>query len=246
MKSRNLNTRNLNRVYIDKILYENKIFATEDGQRHYLKSVLRLRIGELFQAFNQNDGEYLCKLQEINKKSLLVNIIKFLKKPDIESKTILALSIIKPDRMSEAINMAVQLGITDIIPLSAERSQSRSINSERLFKIIIEATEQSKRTNVAKLHDVTDLKNLLENFSSSKIIYANERENKENLITKIPIYAEPTLLVIGPEGGFSNLELQGLADHSHSYSVSLGTYILRAETAVAAGLAQIQAMRYQT
>ncbi|RYE06444.1 MAG: 16S rRNA (uracil(1498)-N(3))-methyltransferase [Rickettsiaceae bacterium] len=236
---------NLYRVYIDQPLYENKIFTIENEQAHYLKNVLRLKVGDHLQVFNSHDGEYLCQLQKIGKNDLIVNLPRLSRQPDVELSTILAVSIIKQDNMTEAVNMAVQLGVTEIIPIVSERSQGRSINSKRLTKIIIEATEQSKRINVPKLHSVTYLSKILEEFSFAKIIYANEREDSKNLITKIQVHSEPVLLIIGPEGGFSDIELQILQNHSNCHSVSLGKYILRTETAVAAGLAQIKVARCQ-
>lgn len=235
----------LYRIYIDKSLYENKIFTIENGQAHYLKNVLRLKVGDYLQVFNQNDGEYLCQLQQIDRNSLTVNIVKFIKQPDTELSMMLALSIIKSDNMSEATNMAVQLGVTNIIPIISERSQGRLVNDVRLRKIIIEATEQAKRTNPPKLHHTTDFSKLLKEFAHVKVIYANEHENYENQIIKISVDTEPVLLVVGPEGGLSDAELQMLESHPNSHSVSLGKYILRSETAVAAGLAQIQRLRYQ-
>ncbi|WP_410521486.1 RsmE family RNA methyltransferase [Candidatus Tisiphia endosymbiont of Metellina segmentata] len=147
--------------------------------------------------------------------------------------------------MLDAIDMAVQLGVTKIIPLIAERSQFRTVNTQRLMKCIIESTEQSERLIPCILMPVVSLSLFLEQTLDNSIIYANENEDENNTLLKImPIYSSDISanlsVVVGPEGGFSQNELQMLSLRPNTLSISLGSNILRTETAVATCLAQIK------
>ena len=145
--------------------------------------------------------------------------------------------------MLDAIDMAVQLGVTKIIPLIAERSQFRTVNTQRLMKCIIESTEQFERLIPWILMPVVSLSLFLEQTLDNSIIYANENENN-TLLKIMPIYSSDISanlsVVVGPEGGFSQNELQMLSLKPNTLSISLGSNILRTETAVARCLAQIK------
>ena len=232
----------LNRIYSNKKLIENQIITLDSDNAHYLKTVLRLRAGDKLRIFNSECGEFIAQIEDLSKSSLSINLLNLLRKPLIEPILILGLSIIKTDRMLDAINMAVQLGVTGIIPIISERSQFRVINIERLQKCIIEATEQSERLNLPYLGAITSLKNY-NNLDLDLIIYANENEHSENSMLKFNPLASKLSLIVGPEGGFTDKEINMLASWHNALSVSLSPNVLRSETAVSVGLAQLQLIR---
>lgn len=232
----------LTRVYTSNKLIENQTLNLDNCYRHYLKNVLRLKVGDKFRIFNGQCGEFLAQIDDITKSSLSINLIAFLRKPITEPILVLGLSIIKNDKMLEAINTAVQLGVTGIIPLISERSQFRTINIDRLQKCIIEATEQSERLNPPYLGSLTSLNNY-HHLDLEMIIYANENEVVENSMAKLKFLATKISLIIGPEGGLTEREINMLAAWQNTYSVSLSSNVLRSETAVCVGLAQLQLVR---
>lgn len=234
----------LKRVYLRVPLLQNNILTLDKDYMHYLKIVLRFKVGTTFRVFNREDGEYLAEIYDIQNKFMKIKILNLLRTFELQSELILGISIIKPDKMLYAINMATQLGVTKIIPLVAERCQLQSINIEKFEKCIIEATEQSERLNPPVLKDVMSLgeyNNIL--GQEGIIIYANEMELKENSIKKIRTFPSRVSIIIGPEGGFTEQEVKRFLSWNNAYSVSLGCNILRTETAVAVGLAQINLMR---
>jgi 16S rRNA (uracil1498-N3)-methyltransferase len=232
----------LSRVYTSDKLIENQTLSLDNCHTHYLKNVLRLKVGDKFRIFNGECGEFTAQIIDITKSNLSINLIASLRKPITEPVLILGLCIIKNDRMLDAINMAVQLGATGIIPVISERSQFRTINIDRLQKCIIEATEQSERLNTPYLGPLTSLNNY-NNLDLEMIIYANENELAENSMTKFNLLANKLSLIIGPEGGFTEGEIKMLASWQNSYSVSLSSNVLRSETAACVGLAQLQLIR---
>ena len=233
----------LNRLYIKQRLKENESLKLGQDHLHYLQNVMRLKVNWQFRIFNASDGEFIATIEGFEKKEVVVKISEQLRKPVLEDPLTLAISLIKPDKMFDAVNMAVQIGVTEIIPIIANRSQAQTINLERLAKIIIEATEQSERLSVPKYSSPLNLKEFLKSSDCEMVIYANESENDCNQIFKIESFPASVAYVVGPEGGFSELEFLVLKSFSKARSISLGSNVLRAETAVIAGLAQIKLMR---
>ena len=237
---------NLNRIYIILPLNENNSLIFREDLAHYLKNVLRVKINEKLRIFNEDDGEYIAQITNISKGEILALIIQKIREPiqkRLEQSLVLGLSLIKNDRFIEAIKMAVQLSVTKIVPVISERSSIHNLNYSRLKRCIIEAAEQCERLSIPKLSEMKQLKDFasLEDFNN--IIYANEDE-KSNISMKDLIKLSGNVgLLIGPEGGFSALELDLMSRWKNSYSISLGDYVLRSETAVAAALAQVSLMR---
>jgi 16S rRNA (uracil1498-N3)-methyltransferase len=229
----------LPRVYYDSALSENAVINIDATYLHYLKNVLRLKVNDSFRIFNGTNGEFIATIKEIMKHSLFIDINNLIRKPEIIQNLTLGICIIKMDRMLDAVNMAVQLGVSKIVPLIAQRSQFKTVNHDRLSKCIIEATEQSERLTPPLLHQTTLLKSYrLETYDT--IIYANENEDKANsLVKRVDSLQSNLSFIVGPEGGFSNEELEMFSLWGNAFSISLGSNILRTETAVAAGLAQI-------
>lgn len=235
----------LHRIYTNIKLIENYSLNLAEDHSHYLKTVLRLKVGDHFRIFNGTDGEFIAQITGMTKNNLHVGLTNILRKATVEPELTLGISIIKSDRMLDAIDMAVQLGVTKIIPLIADRSQFRTVNTQRLMKCIIESTEQPERLIPCILMPVVSLSIFLEQTLDNSIIYANENEDENNTLLKImPIYSSDISVnisvVVGPEGGFSQNELQMLSLRPNTLSISLGPNILRTETAVATCLAQIK------
>ncbi len=231
----------LHRIYSNIKLIENYSLNLAEDHSHYLKTVLRLKIGEHFRIFNGIDGEFIAQITDITKNNLRVGLTNILRKAIIEPELTVGISIIKSDRMLDAIDMAVQLGVTKIVPLITERSQFRNVNNQKLMKCIIESTEQSERLTPPILMPLTSLSLFLDQNLDNSIIYANENEDENNTLLKImPILYSNISVIVGPEGGFSPNELKMLSLRSNSLSISLGANVLRTETAVATCLAQIK------
>ncbi|HJD60004.1 MAG TPA: 16S rRNA (uracil(1498)-N(3))-methyltransferase [Rickettsia endosymbiont of Omalisus fontisbellaquei] len=233
-----------NRIYINSRLAENSKIELASDHIHYIKTVLRLKVNDALRIFNGIDGEFLVEITDIGKNNLAVKIKEQLKKPYTESALTLAIAIIKQDKLMLTINMATQLGVTKIIPLITERCQFRSVNIERLTKCAIEATEQSERLTPPIIEQAIKLQDYLKK-NNNFMLYANEHEKEENSILQISssLNNNDIAIVIGPEGGFTNDELELLASHKNTKSISLGSNILRAETAAITAIAQVKLLR---
>ena len=212
--------------------------------RHAIQ-VLRLKIGENIILFNGEGGEYLAKLVLADKRKSSVEIVSF---NDISResslKTNLALAVIKSDKMDFAIQKAVEMGVNCIQPIYTNRSII-NIKTNRLDKKILHwqgvingACEQSGRTTIPKIQPPIPLESWLAKPSSSMRLAMLPGDYPQISSLSIPSNKEVSLIV-GPEGGFTDQEVELLLS-SNITGIQFGSRILRAETAVIAGLSLCQ------
>jgi 16S rRNA (uracil1498-N3)-methyltransferase len=152
----------------------------------------------------------------------------------------IALSIFKFDRMEWAIEKCTELGVAEIIPLIAARSEKHLVAAseqrvERWKRIAKQAAEQSRRASPLEVADPMKLKDLLAGTAGPRIVLS---EVEENVMLKdaVPSDASPLLLALGPEGGWTERELSAFRDAGWT-SASLGNTILRTETAAIVAVA---------
>jgi len=208
----------------------------DDGQNGQSGEKNRKKSGE--------EGEYLAQLTEIKKKSALVEIISFesvSRESSLTTKLVLAL--IKPDKMDFAIQKAVELGVSAIQPVKTERSVI-NIKASRLEKkmshwrgVITSACEQSGRTKIPTLLPLLSFQDYLQTPSTALRIAMLPTASKT--LSQLQYNNESTDLLIGPEGGYTDYEEELLNDNKIN-TITFGPRILRAETAVIAGLTALQ------
>ncbi|MFA6571253.1 MAG: RsmE family RNA methyltransferase, partial [Bacteroidota bacterium] len=148
----------------------------------------------------------------------------------------LAIGILEnKDRFEFALEKAIELGITDFYPLLTEFTQRKNINTGRLKLKAIAAMKQCKRSILTSIHPIVKPKDItIISKEFDKIILADENgehPKKSNIIS--------TLVLIGPEGGFSETELQILKSIPNIISINLGNRRLRSETAALTALASV-------
>ncbi|MBB5342613.1 RsmE family RNA methyltransferase [Tunturibacter empetritectus] len=158
----------------------------------------------------------------------------------------LLLAVFKFDHIEWAIEKATELGIAKITPILARRTekhlaQSALKRAERWRRIALEASKQSRRTDIPEIADPTPLKSALESERSPTRILLSETEQTLTLTAALKAATSlqkdtDTALAIGPEGGWTPEEMSLFTDHQWQH-VTLGPRILRAETAAIAAIA---------
>ncbi|MFK7973822.1 MAG: 16S rRNA (uracil(1498)-N(3))-methyltransferase [Rickettsiaceae bacterium] len=232
----------LTRIYTNQSITQDQTLKITN-EFHYLKSVIRLKKGHIFRIFNHFQGEFLANIANIGKKDITVVIQSQTRTITLEKELTLAMCIIKPDRMNEAIKSAVQMGVTNIIPIISDRTQYKKISYDKLMRTIIQSIEQSERFCPPQLMDIMTLKELCCTLDLPQIIFSSESTDLDNHIMKIKEIDNKVAVLIGPEGGFSETENQMLEQYNHISPISLGNTVLRSETAAIAALACIQMVR---
>lgn len=234
------------RIYVNLDLREGEAVTLPDHAYHHLVVVLRRVRDDSVTLFNGRGGEYGVTIESLAKKSVTVRVREF-RNLERESplNITLAQAVSKGERMDYTIQKAVELGVTAIQPLvtdhvvvrlSAERWERKL---EHWQSIAVAACEQSGRTRVPKIAPVLELRDWLNALPANalKLVLSPG----VTPAGKVKRRDEAVVLLVGPEGGLSDME-QKLSDLSGFSALSLGPRILRTETAGVAALVMIQSM----
>ena len=199
---------------------------------------MRVKIGENFSLFNKN-GEWLAKISNISSGKVEFIIQEKLRKKENHLDIWLAFSPIKSNYSNFMIQKATELGVTKFFPIIFDRSVVRKINSERLEKIIIEATEQSNRMNPPCIEKTQNLKTFLEKNEDSMDLIFTDLNSEKKKIDLDKNSKKPLCIIIGPEGDFSEKERETILDFKDVKSIKINENILRSETAVISSISII-------
>ena len=179
-----------------------------------------------------------AKVLEVDRHTAEVCIeeVKNFAKP--EQSFTLALGILdNRERFEFALEKAVELGVSDFVPLICRYSQTDTIKSERLTNKAIAALKQSVHPYLINIHQPTSIPDLLRS-SATQFYFACE-----DAVNPLCINSEtPTsmALIVGPEGGFSPEEVELIKSTPSVFPFNMGDYRLRAETAAIAGISQLR------
>ena len=223
------------RLFFKESLSVNLTAKLDKPQSHYVTKVMRVKIGEIFSLFNSS-GEWEAKIINISKSIVEFNITKQLRQKENPKELWLAFSPIKSNYFNFMIQKATELGVTKFLPIIFDRTIVRKINKERLEKIIIEAAEQSNRINVPTIEDSQNLEIFLKN--KVDLIFTDLNSNNKKIdLEKLTV--NPTCVIIGPEGDFSEEEREQILAFKGVQSIKINENILRSETAVISALSII-------
>jgi 16S rRNA (uracil1498-N3)-methyltransferase len=191
--------------------------------------VLRKSIGNQIRIFNQYSGEYLASIVDEGR-ILAQQQLRQLKLSTAEKQISIAFGIIKPERFAIIVDMCTQLGVSNFFPIVTDYTQIRKINIERYQKIIIESSEQSERLSIPTIHEPQTLTSLLKSNPDASYLWGRVRTEQQ--ISKFINHEEwHTIILVGPEGGFSQTECTIISSAQNSYPICLSNNILRTETA---------------
>ena len=221
------------RLFFKESLSLNLTAKLDKSQSHYVNKVMRVKVGEVFSLFNSS-GEWVAKILTISKSIVEFNITKQLRQKENVKELWLAFSPIKSNYFNFMIQKATELVVTKFIPIIFDRTIVRKINKERLEKVIIEAAEQSNRINVPSIEEPQSLKDFLSNEKMDLIFTDLNSQNKKIDLDKLT--NNPTCVIIGPEGDFSEEEREKILSFKGVQPIKINENILRSETAVISAL----------
>lgn len=225
----------MQRYFVDKNNIKNNQVLLDEFETHHIKNVMRFKLGDQV-IINTYEGEvFLTKIQEFSKKSVLLEIISKLVN-DFEPLNLdIGVSLIKKDKLELVIQKLTELGVRKMLPLKTDYSIIKVDDFEkkknRFMTISKEAAEQSERTNLLEIGDFIELDALdTSDYDYCFFGYAREEKNLIREVLKNLKISDKVLFLIGPEGGFSQKEIEWLKANKF-ISVSFGQSVLRAETA---------------
>lgn len=204
----------------------------EEESKHAVR-VLRLTEGKIIQLVDGKGNFYEGQIIDANPKRCSIEIISK-QAGYCKRKSYLHIAVAPTkniDRLEWFLEKATEIGIDEITPILCEHSERKIIKDDRLEKVIVSAMKQSLKAYLPKLNPITSLDTVLKSdFRGTKFIahcYNQDKRTLKNEVAK----SFSNLILIGPEGDFSEAEVESAVKTSGFIPVSLGQSRLRTETA---------------
>lgn len=211
-----------------------------ESEAHHLRNVLRLKPGEDIAVFDGARRHGSGRLSDVGKREVWVEINTLSEEAPPRRKVIVATAVPKGERADWLIEKGTELGIHELIPLRTARStvDPRDHKLDRWRQQTIAACKQSGRNDLLTIHPVCDFATFLQRpdvFQQTWWLAHPGGDAWEQLQTRTATLppAHPLLIAIGPEGGWTDAEVQA-AEQAGATRLSLGPHILRIETAAIA------------
>ncbi|MFL0195812.1 RsmE family RNA methyltransferase [Clostridium sp. WILCCON 0269] len=243
----------MNKFFVsEKDISFRKAYITGDDVRHIHK-VLRLQVGDKVNINNCNGKEFLAIIEKIDKEKVTVNIVEELELYNESSvKVYLFQGLPKSSKMDLIVQKVTELGVLEVTPIITNRVIVKGDFKEfkkvdRWNKIARESSKQCKRSIIPCVNTPIHFEELLQYLCSMDLIVVPYEMEKcigmKKMISSIKDRdsIRKIAVVIGPEGGFEEGEIEALKD-INSHIVTLGPRIFRTETA---GLVCVSLLMYE-
>lgn len=205
------------------------------GDEHHHLSVGRAEEGETLEVLDGRGGVWISEVVSVGRRETVVRVVETRRVEKSGPEVFLGLSLIKPSAFELALEKAVEVGVTRIIPFVASRSNtSPGRRSDRWKRVVIEAAKQSKRYHLPILDEPAQFAEVLDLKAATKIVFAERGGGR----LESALAGSPALCLVGPEGGWTDAELEA-ARAKKFHPVTLDAGILRSETAAIVGAALV-------
>lgn len=202
---------------------------SEETSKHCIQ-VLRMKAGAYLQLTNGTGILYKAAIASEDKKKTVVLIEEATTLPAPSRQISVAISLLKTTaRFEWFLEKATEIGVTEIQPVIAARTEHHRFRHDRMNAILIAAMLQSQQAWLPVLHEPVAYADLIKKSTHAQKLIAHCEKEKKQFIKELPALTD-TQILIGPEGDFSLEEIK-LALNNHYLPVSLGETRLRAETA---------------
>lgn len=234
------------RVYVNSNLTIGQSLSLSPERSHYLCRVLRMKTGFQLILFNGSEQEYSAKISEANPKACELEILEA-KPCQTESPLNITLvqSLSKGERMDYTVQKATEMGVTQIDLIISDYTELK-LDEKRLEKrmrhwreVILSAAEQSGRCHLPGLEPPVLLEKWLKKNTINPLFCLHPGKQAQPFN---PFNSSHCAIVIGPEGGFSDQEVETM-QHHRATQVSFGPRVLRTETVAPVALALLQSLK---
>lgn len=236
------------RFYLPQSLSIGQLLSLPDAIAHHIQ-VLRLAEGDPITVFNGEGGEYCAVLRELARRSASADIASHVaREAELPFAVTLAQALPEGSKMEWIIEKAVELGVSAIVPLAAQRCVVR-LTAERAEKklahwqaIIAAAAEQCGRNRLATVTAPVQFQHWIvqSTLPLGQRIILSPRASSSLADWARAQPPQPVTLVIGPEGGLSDTE-EDLALRHGALALSMGPRVLRTETAALSAVSVLSA-----
>ena len=232
----------MRRFLVDPLSIADNLATLSENESRHITSVLRLEPGVTVELFDGSGVIYLGLLESVSKRAVTVRILS---RQDVTERSpqllVLCQCLLKPKKMDFLVQKATEMGVQTFQPLLSRYSKTHAPSPrqfERWNRIMLEACKQSRRATPMIIHPPAEPEDMDVSKFGTKILFW-EGEKKVSLDASLLSLPGSICLVFGPEGGFRGEEIEQYTA-SGFHTVSLGSHILRAETAALAGTAIVR------
>ena len=194
---------------------------------HHILRVVGIAPKESVELFNGQGSGCVAHLIDVTQGLATMGWVSALELVPSRPELTLVLALTKGDAFATAIRMTTEMGVSQIIPLQAQRSIAKGDKQERWQKIANGAAAQSKRLTIPIIYPLQTWGSLWSEIPIGQRWVLHPSDANVEPVTKI---FEPTVLFIGPEGGFTDKEVSVLLENGCKHR-SLGSLVLKADTA---------------
>ena len=219
------------------------------SEGHHIARVLRLGPGDRIVIFDGSGFDYEAEILEISRSGVQTKILrKYPSRPESQARITVAQALLKGKKMDILLRQMTELGVSAWVPFVAQRSvpnlnhQRRADRLERWRTIVKESLKQCRRGEFTQVHSIVSFSKMLSLAppeATKLIFWENARKPLKTVIRNVSGNSTDIWIVLGPEGGFEETEIQAAAAAGF-IPTSLGNRILRAETASLAACALMQ------
>lgn len=236
----------MQQYFIDEKLNEKVLF--NDEQAHHIKNVMRMKEGSIVKVVDDEENAALVTIHYENKQVFGL-IHEKLEASNSKIQIKLAMALIKKDKFEFCIQKSCECGAYVIHPFVSSRcvvkiaDEKNDKKLDRWQKIASEACEQSKNNHLCEIKPVISFEEMLNEDADLKLIAYENADRIANNLASVCLKnkdIKDVIVMIGPEGGFSEAEVKKAMEHGY-VCVSLGNSILRAETAA---ISSINMLKY--
>jgi 16S rRNA (uracil1498-N3)-methyltransferase len=232
------------RLFVGDPLRQGTCVVPNEAQTHYLLHVMRAKAGDRANLFNGSDGEWLARLVGVSKRSCSLECERQVAPQGEVPDLWLCFAPIKKTPADYVVQKATELGARVLQPVFTRRTIVARVNLERMQANAVEAAEQSGRLSVPETRVPLSFDKLLAGWPRERpLIFCDEGGAPPIAEALRGLPDGPAAIFTGPEGGFDASERDALRAETFVVPVSLGSRILRADTAALAALAVWQATR---
>ncbi len=225
------------RLFVAGPLAEGASLSLDGGQAHYLGKVMRVAPGDAVVLCDDQTGEWVARVAETGKRDVMLTVESRLRPREDVPDFWLCAALLKKPNFDLVLEKATELGVAAVHPVITRRCVVDKLNPERARTIVTEAAEQCARTALPALAETVKLEALLRDWPANRTLFFADEQGGEHAAAAFTLHNGAAALLIGPEGGFDNIERDLIRTHPQAVPISLGPRILRGETAAIAGMA---------
>lgn len=227
----------LHRFFISDEIVGDTYVIQEEALVHQITRVLRLRKSDLLVLCTSDGIDHVAEIQTVEKKYVQVVVRERHSAWVPQTPITLYCSLIRKELFELVLQKATEIGVTQIVPLTTERTERSVVAQSRANRILREASEQCGRGDIPKFCEEQSLGEVMSNHTTSEVLIMFDKDGVEmpqSLSVKVPVG-----ILIGPEGGWSPSEKRMLVEHQ-CLVCTLGPTTLRAETAAIVASSAVQ------